>query len=267
MLLLSGRFEEAEKYHRATLKMRRKLQGEDHPSIGATLNNIGLLYDQKGDVKQALMYFLKGLEIKKKSKAPDLSLVSSLNNIASLYCGIGKTEEAHKMIDEAEEILNRQKIRPGDPLAYMYENRGHAYMKEGKLTEARECIEIAVNDRRYISPNHPTYLESLAHMAEVCRLQKDYCACQKTVKKALKVHETAVISMPQHLFLKECLQTLVKLHEEIGDDEKCKSALGKLESELMRLEREIGELNEPKLHKIRTALEDVRSKMDKLKQK
>ncbi|KAH3777910.1 hypothetical protein DPMN_179359 [Dreissena polymorpha] len=78
-----GRFEDAERYNFVCLKRRRKIQGENQPDVGMTLNNMGIMYDQKGDGRLALQYFQEGLEIKKKFKAPDLSRVASLTNVAN----------------------------------------------------------------------------------------------------------------------------------------------------------------------------------------
>jgi len=224
------------------------------------------MYDQKGDKDNALIYFMKGLEIKKKSKANDLSLINSMNNVASMYCGLGRTNDAHRMLDEVEYILNRQKVSPGDPVAYLYGTRGLAYMKEGKLNEAREVIEKGVEKRQSLAPDNPSYLESLSHKAEICRLQRDFKACRHTVDMALKVQETVVKAMPQHFFIKECLECLLKVHEELGDTVNYKNTLGKLESELLRLEREIDESNKRKLQGVRSALEDVKLKFDSMEE-
>ncbi|KAH3834046.1 hypothetical protein DPMN_107364 [Dreissena polymorpha] len=91
-----GRFEEAERYHFVSLKRRRKIQGENHPGVGMTLNNIGLMYDQKGNSVLALKYFKEGLKIKKKSNAPDLSRVASLTNVANTYIDVGTFDKALK---------------------------------------------------------------------------------------------------------------------------------------------------------------------------
>lgn len=266
-MITLGRFDEAERINLATLEKRKTIQGENHPSIGALFNNMGLMYDQKGEVEKAIEYFLKGLDIKKKNKAPDLSILASLNNVACVSCGLKRFGEAHKYLDEAEELVNRQKVTPGDPLAYMYNTRAKAYMGENKLNEARGIVEKAVEKRRSLSETNPQYLESLAQKAEICRRQKDYNACLKTIETATEVNKSVEKAMPKNEFFKDCLECLVKVSEDLKDETKYAEALGKLESELLRLEREIqvGEGSDAKLVKVRSALEDVKSKLDKVR--
>jgi tetratricopeptide (TPR) repeat protein len=48
------------------LKKKQYLQSK-HPDIDKSSNNIGSIYDSKGDYDQALDYFTKLLEIKKKA--------------------------------------------------------------------------------------------------------------------------------------------------------------------------------------------------------
>lgn len=241
-----------------------KLQGADHPAVGATLNNIGLMYDQRGDTELALDFFLKGLEIKKKSKAPDLSIMASMNNVARHYAELGMTDKARAMLDEVEEVLGRQPVIPGDPVAYMYDTRGTVFKKEGRLEDARAMLEKSVEKRGAISEDNPPYCESMVHLAEVCGLQKDYDSCLKTADKVMKIQKRVIETMPQNMFIKDCLEFLAAIYKDMGDMKRYRETLAQLESELMRLERVIGETNQLKMQQISSSLEDVQFKLDKL---
>lgn len=106
----AGIFERAEKYHTTCLNRRIFRLGECHPAVGSTLNNIGLLMDQKGDTAKAFEYHLRGLDIKRKSKATVTSLIYSLSNVANAYNALERYSEAHVLLDEAIDLIRAQKV-------------------------------------------------------------------------------------------------------------------------------------------------------------
>lgn len=259
--LIPGRFREAEKYLFTSLERRRKIQGDDHPHVGFTLNSLGLMYDKKMDREKTFAYFVEALEIKKKSKGPDLSIASSLTNVARIISSIGRIQEAHDLLDEVKETLNKQKVSPDNLIGYMYESRALVYKKEGKLAESRLMIEKAVEKQRSLADDSPQYLESLYYKALICFAQTKYKTCVKTAEIALQIQETLKNCQPRPLFIKDCLDCLVLGYKELGDESNYRRVLRRLESELMRMERELDEFNEIDHHRIRLALQDVKSKL------
>lgn len=260
--MILGRFRDAEMYLLPTLERRQKLQGDDHPHVGNILNTIGLMYDRKKDVENTLTYFVRSLDIKKRSSAPDLSIASSLTNVARIFKSVKRIKEAHMLLDEVEEILDKQKVSPGNHFGYLYESRALVYMKEGNLEQARQMIEKAVEKQRCLSADSPQYLETLYNKAIICRAQRKYKTCVKTAKQALQIQETLKNVSTRLLFVKDCLDCLVVGYKELADDFNHKRVLRSLESELMRIERELDESNEADHHNIKIALKDVQSKLD-----
>ena len=65
----------------------------NHPDISSSLNNIGLIYKNRGEYEQALDFYLKSLEIKKLSLPPNHpDIASTLNNIAGVYFNKGEND-------------------------------------------------------------------------------------------------------------------------------------------------------------------------------
>lgn len=226
------------------------------------MNCLGLVCDRKRDRKSTLTYFVQGLDIKKKSKAPDLSVVSSLTNVARIFSSARKTAEAHAFLNEAEEILNRQKVKPGNLIGYLLESRALAYRREGRLDDARDMIEKAVERQRSVSEKSPQYLETLYFKASICLSQKKYQTCVKTAEKALNIQETLVNFSPRFLFIKDCLDCLVVGYRELCDEFNYRRVLRKLESELLRVERELDESNEVDHHNVMLSLKKVQSTLN-----
>ena len=58
--LITGNFDEAKRYFFESLRRRELIQGKDHHGVGATKNNIGLMYDLMGEHELALKYYSEG---------------------------------------------------------------------------------------------------------------------------------------------------------------------------------------------------------------
>ncbi|KAH3739803.1 uncharacterized protein LOC127850178 isoform X2 [Dreissena polymorpha] len=257
-----GRFEEAERYHFVSLKRRRKIQGENHPGVGMTLNNIGLMYDQKGDGRLALKYFQEGLEIKKKSKAPDLSRVASLTNVANGYIAVGAFEEALHALDEAEEILSKQRLPQMHDIAYLNDTRGKVYFKQGDMDKAAEMFEKAAQGREGVASGKTAHVESLVNVMKVAVKKGDNAKCIKTGKTVLSFSDDVIKQRPKSHFLTECYDCLAKVYEAMGDDAKVRDTLTKIKTELLRLEYMYTcDCNEGQVGKIRQQLADIESKL------
>ncbi|XP_052250016.1 uncharacterized protein LOC127857584 [Dreissena polymorpha] len=257
-----GRFKDAEKYHFVCLKRRRKIQGKNHPDVGTTLNNIGLMYDQKGDGRLALKYFQEGLEIKNKSKAPDLSRVASLTNVANACVDVGKLAVALNALDEAEEILTKQRFPQPYLIAYLNDTRGKLYFQQGNMDKAGEMFEKAARGREDVASGKTDHVESLVHLMKVAVKKGDNAKCIKTGKTVLSFSDDVIKQRPKSHFLTECYDCLAKVYNTMGDDEKVRDTLTKIKTELLRLEYlYTRDCNEGQAVKIRQQLADIECKL------
>ncbi len=77
-----GLYDEALRYAEIALKIKRSALGENHPSVAASLNNIGMTWFSKGSYDKALEYLEQALKIRRSilgENHPDVA--TSLNNI------------------------------------------------------------------------------------------------------------------------------------------------------------------------------------------
>ncbi|XP_053396220.1 uncharacterized protein LOC123550883 [Mercenaria mercenaria] len=257
-----GKFDDSERYHFACLKQRLKALGENHPNVGVCYNNIGVMYEQKGDADNAFKYYKKGLEVKVKSKAPIMSVVFSLSNVANMSSSMGNYREAHRLIDDALKRLSEEKIPPRESLACTYETKGKIYLREEKFIEAEEMLQKAVDIREEIAENM-LYLESLVHLADANRRSGNFERSISIAKQGLKLKTKATASMPQNTFVAECLVCIADVYDRTNNIERHRETLEKIESELLRLEQVyLCQCNEKGYEKIRTQLKDVKDKLD-----
>ena len=264
-LYITGNFERAEKYHITCLNRRKAQLGECHPNIGATLNNIGLLMDQKGDSVKALDYHLQALDIKRKSKATVTSLIYSLSNVANAYNALGRYDEAHALLNEAMKLINEQRIPMTDTEALIYNTRGKVYAKAADLHEAEVAFAMSVKLSKEISMKGFLLMKRIVSLAEVQERQCDYDECMKTIKEAMKLKDESIKHLPHNTILVECLQCLTKVYKAKDDRLNYVQTLYDIETECLRLEQVCRQSNYiQKLEKISDTLWEIRQKMEHL---
>merc|ERR1711937_1003590 len=135
-----GKLQEAEPLHQQSLTIQKKVLGEEHPDVAASLNNLANLLQRMGKLQEAEPLYKESLAIFKKVLWSEHPLVvMSLFNVAMLLQAMGKLQEALSMMQEAlaswdrcDEIV-QQSILPmcysdpvakRQPLKYLFENMG-----------------------------------------------------------------------------------------------------------------------------------------------
>ena len=265
LTLITGNFGEAEKYHFQALERRKRIQGEDNPSVGVTYNNIGVFYDQKGDHEKALEFYEKGLEIKRNEQFPANSIADSLSNIAAAYSGLGRHREAHEFCEQAMEVLKEPAIPPVHAIALIYDTQGKVYMSEGKFEQACQLFTKSIEMKETNRMDGITYIESKLHLAQAKRKEGQHALSIKITEDLLGNKEKAIKTMPQNTFIHECLECLADIYKETGNNVNYSETLDKIQSELLRLENfHLCQCNERKVDKIKTQLQEVNEKIKQL---
>ncbi|MFL5587992.1 MAG: tetratricopeptide repeat protein [Ktedonobacteraceae bacterium] len=85
------------------------MHGRDHPNTQYLLNNLAVLYLNKGKYEEAESLFQRALVIREKGLGPEHpDTASTLNNLAVLYHDQGKDEEAESLHQRA--LIIREKV-------------------------------------------------------------------------------------------------------------------------------------------------------------
>lgn len=90
-----------------------KILGEEHPETALSYNNLGICYEQQGNIVQALEYHKKALASRKitlGSEHPDTA--QSYNNIGVIFCDQDDYQKAldyyYKALAIWEKVLGRE---------------------------------------------------------------------------------------------------------------------------------------------------------------
>ena len=104
-LYSSGDYTQGVKVAKRALQVAQQNDGPDHPNVALSLSNLAELYEAQREYAKAEPLYKRSLEILEKAFGPDDPyLVPTLLNMASLYKNIGREDEAHRMMERANNI-------------------------------------------------------------------------------------------------------------------------------------------------------------------
>src|SRR5262249_45699123 len=113
----------------------------DRAAEATTLNNIGAVYDQRGDTESALHHYQQALPVHRQvgDRAGE---ATTLNNIGLVYAQRGDSENAMHHYQQALPITRRVGDRAGEAVTRY--NIAMQRRAAGRLTEAVAELEIVV---------------------------------------------------------------------------------------------------------------------------
>ncbi len=141
---LQGRFDEAQRWARNAEAVLQRLGG--HEQLRAwLLNNLGGIYEMRGEQEAALRAQQDALLLKEKTLGPDHPDVgASQGNLAVVLEALGRNQEALEHVDRSIEILENG-LGAGHPeLATQLSNRGEILNALGRDRDARASFEKAL---------------------------------------------------------------------------------------------------------------------------
>ena len=163
-----GEYDHAMKYYNEALKIHAS--HHDYDGISINLNNIGMVYNYRGDALKSLDYFLMSLKIDQARGADLEEIAISVNNIAYIYEHQGDTARALDYYEQALEMYRQTENTVGQ--AQISINVGAIYRAVWEIDKARNCFNESLklsykngHDRgkasAYLSLGHLMHMEKL----------------------------------------------------------------------------------------------------------
>ena len=215
------------------LATREQRYGPNHPYIAHALNNLGLAWRDLGDVRQAVDFFERALEIKEQvyhetPNHPDIAM--ALNNLGGAWSDLGDGRKAVSFYDRALEIYEQvHKETPNHPdIAIALNNLGAAWSDLGDGRKAISCYEraLAVFEQVYqTTPNHPEIASILNNLGNAWSALGDGHKAVSFLKRALAIFEQVYKETPNHPDIASTLNSLGNAWRDLGDVRKAVSFL------------------------------------------
>ena len=105
------------------------------------LNNLGQIYSNQGNDKQALTLYQQALSIYQEINK-SLGVAITLNNIAQIYTNLGQYDLALNFNQQALAIYQKEEDKAG--IGVTLTNMGQIYQKQGKFTQSLDSLNQAL---------------------------------------------------------------------------------------------------------------------------
>ena len=188
-LIKYAKYDEALGIAQRCVELSEKLFGENHPDTASSYNEIGVVYDSKGDYDIALEYYNKALAIRQQVFGVEhSSTAQSYNNIGVVYDSKGDYDTALEYYNKALTI-RQQVLGDNHPdTAASYNNIGGVYDDKGDYDTALEYYKKSlVIKQQVLGENHPDTATSYNNIGNVYDSLGDYNTALEYHNKALAI--------------------------------------------------------------------------------
>ena len=187
--------------------------------IADVLNQIGIIYDQKGLYPEAINSYLKAKEYAKMANSIESEILIE-NNIGALYDNMNDTETAKDYFSAALEKARIHNLK--DDEATFLNNLSFIHQKEGDTTLAikllRSALAIDVSDDAFCYISYPLEARGSLHLA-----MHELDSAEILLNQALEVSkECGDVAMQSSIY-----KSIGRLYLEQGEINNSRSALNK----------------------------------------
>ncbi|CAF2127199.1 unnamed protein product [Rotaria magnacalcarata] len=191
LMLKVGHFNQAEELYQELLKNASADSDREH-----IYHQLGWLKDDQGKYPEAVKFYEKSLEIKRKTLPEnDASLASTHSNIGLAYNNMGEYWKAREFYEKSNKILEIS-LPPNHPnLATSYNNIGLVYKNMNEYSKALEFYEKSLKIREIsLPPNHPDLAQSYNNIGTTYYGMGDYSKALYYLEKALTIRQKSLPS-------------------------------------------------------------------------
>ncbi|HEX7415010.1 MAG TPA: tetratricopeptide repeat protein [Bacteroidia bacterium] len=189
--------------------LKLREQINDKHGMAEALNNIGLIYDKQGQIKEALEYYTRSLKLNEQIKNKQ-GIASSLNNIGFVYNNQGQIKEALDYFTRSLKI--REQINDKQGIAISLNNIGGIYKNQGQLKEALDYLSRSLKIQEQINDKQGIAY-SLNNIGGIYLKEKKYAL-------ALAYSDSSLAVAKQIGYAKEIRNAekqLTNIYKEMGD--------------------------------------------------
>ena len=212
---MSGNYAKALNYFYQSLSIKENLK--DYKGIAATLNNVGMIYDDRGNQDKAIEYYARAIRnfrrISGDKDADKQILVASYHNLGVLHQKAGDFKKALNYFNKALVLTDETKLLR--ERAYTFSNLGHIYLEQENLDQAKAYFSKAYEIAKKIEDENGM-IDALNDLSYLYLGQKEYSLAISYAKEALEMAQNKnAISQ-----IRDAAETLYLSYKQLGYYEK-----------------------------------------------
>jgi tetratricopeptide (TPR) repeat protein len=251
----AGLFTSALEFEERALEIFDEILGMDTAEEAESLNNLGRIQSERGELNEAILHFKRAMEIESKlGNRDDIRLANSLNNIGVIYSQENLYEEPLAIFNQALTIL-QDKLGPDHlKVVMVLNNIAGLYYKRGFYKKAKPVYVRVLNiEERLLGPHHPEVATTINNLACICLEQRKYAEARSLLERAQTILQQVV--GPSHPRLATNLNNLATFYADRG---RYKQALVFYESAIRIFETALG-ANHPNTQLVKNNLKQCTS--------
>ena len=213
---LLGLLNESEALIVDAIATRRRVLGNDHPDVAASLDNLGQVAREKNQFDASARLHEEALDIRRRTLGPrDPEVARSLNNLALVLRERGQYDEAERLAREALDI-RRAALGSNHPEAIIsLSNLADLETSRGRVDEAEKLHrDVLAWRRRHLPSGHPSVAVSLNNVAELAAQRGRLAEAEPLFREALSIRRTALGN--DHADVTASLNNLASLLHDMG---------------------------------------------------
>jgi CHAT domain-containing protein/Tfp pilus assembly protein PilF len=162
-----------------------------HPALVVALNNLALLYRNRGNYRKAESLYWRALAIREKNLSPSHpDLARSANNLGTLYYDVEDYARAEPLLQRARQIYEHLPDPPFGELAQVLGNLGALYQAQRHYARAEPLLKRALDITvRQLGETHPAAAVSCNNLGMLYYVQQDYRRAEPLLQRALSIAE------------------------------------------------------------------------------
>jgi serine/threonine protein kinase/Tfp pilus assembly protein PilF len=203
-----------------SLSLKRKVYGEEHLEVAASLHTLAVLYDTQGKYQEAESFFRQSLAIKEMIFGQDHPEVArSLNSIAVVNWNQGKYDNAEPLFQKSLAIKEKA-LGPDDPeVGNTLTNLGALFHLQNKFEEAEPLFKRALAiSEKVLGQDHPDVAASLNNLGSLYEDMGKREEAESLYERALAIWEMTL--GPEHSDVGIALHNLANLFRNQGKYDK-----------------------------------------------
>ncbi|MEZ5429047.1 MAG: CHAT domain-containing protein [Pyrinomonadaceae bacterium] len=154
-------------------------------------NELGLIFDEKGELEKAEEYYQKTLPIYRQNFGPEDNYVATIeHNLGDLYRRNGRYEKAEEFFQSALKIFSGNLGADSDQVASVANSLAFLYFEKGEYTKAEQTHLKALAIReKLLGEDAPAVAYSVNNLALVYHVKGDFPKAQSFLQRALSIFE------------------------------------------------------------------------------
>jgi class 3 adenylate cyclase/Tfp pilus assembly protein PilF len=197
-------------YYTQSLKIKEHIG--DQMGVAASLNNIGIIYQDQGDYNKALDYHTQSLKIKEQI-GDQMGIAPSLHNIGIIYQRQGDYPKALDYYNRSLKIKEHFGDQKG--IALSLNNIGELYLRQGNYSAALDYYMKSLKINEEIQDKRGTAI-SLNHIGNISNKQGNHLQAIKWCEIALKISKEINVLNGQ----RDASAYLYEAYKALGNDKK-----------------------------------------------